>query len=71
MSDERPQKPIQKSRRDARFRCGAKNSHPGLAKVAETVSNIKGAWIKGTKVVVKDGAVAEWRVTLAVTFIVD
>jgi flavin-binding protein dodecin len=43
----------------------------GLAKVGETVSNIEGAWIKGTKVVVKDGAVAEWRVTLAVTFIVE
>jgi len=43
----------------------------GLAKVAETVSNIEGAWIKDTKAVVKDGVIDEWRVTLAITFIVD
>jgi len=42
----------------------------GLAKAAESVDNIEGAWVKDTKVVVQDGAVAEWRVTLAVTFIV-
>lgn len=43
----------------------------GIAKAAETISNIEGAWVKDTKVVVRDGGVAEWRVTLAVTFIVD
>lgn len=43
----------------------------GIAKASETVKNIEGAWVKDTKVVVRDGSVAEWRVTLAVTFIVD
>ena len=43
----------------------------GIAKVSETVKNIEGAWVKDTKAVVRDGAVTEWRVTLAVTFIVD
>jgi flavin-binding protein dodecin len=43
----------------------------GIAKAGETVKNIEGAWVKDTKVVVRDGSVAEWRVTLAVTFIVD
>lgn len=43
----------------------------GIAKAAETINNIEGAWIKDTKVLVRDGAVAEWRVTLALTFIVD
>ncbi len=43
----------------------------GIAKVSETVNNIEGAWVKDTKAVVRDGAVTEWRVTLAVTFIVD
>jgi flavin-binding protein dodecin len=43
----------------------------GIAKVSETVKNIEGAWIKDTKAVVRDGSVTEWRVTLAVTFIVD
>lgn len=43
----------------------------GIAKVSETVNNIEGAWVKDVKAVVRDGAVAEWRVTLAVTFIVE
>lgn len=43
----------------------------GVAKVAETVKGIEGAWVKDTKAVIRDGKVAEWRVTLAVTFIVD
>ncbi len=42
----------------------------GVAKAAETVNNIEGVWIKDTKAVVRDGAVTEWRVTLAITFIV-
>lgn len=43
----------------------------GIAKAAETVTGIEGAWVKDTKVVVADGKVTEWRVTLAVTFIVS
>lgn len=43
----------------------------GISKVSETVSGIEGAWIKDTKVVAQDGRVTEWRVTLAVTFIVS
>ena len=43
----------------------------GIAKVAETVKRVEGAWVKDTKVVVSDGRVAEWRVTLAVTFVVE
>lgn len=42
----------------------------GIAKVGETVSGIEGAWVKDTKVVVRDNKVTEWRVTLAVTFLV-
>lgn len=42
----------------------------GVAKAAETVNNIEGVWIKDTKAVVRDSAVTEWRVTLAITFIV-
>ena len=42
----------------------------GIAKVGETVKNIESAWVKDTKVVVRDGHVAEWRVTLVVSFIV-
>lgn len=43
----------------------------GIAKASETVSGIEGAWVKDTKVVVQGGNVTEWRVTLAVTFLVQ
>lgn len=44
----------------------------GLKKTAETVKNIKGAWVNEIKVVT-DGAgeVTEWRVNLRITFIVE
>ena len=43
----------------------------GVAKASETIKGIKGVWIKGTKGVVNDNRVTEWRVTLKITFIVD
>ncbi len=43
----------------------------GIAKVSETVKGIEGAWVKDTKAVVRNAKVTEWRVTLAVTFIVS
>lgn len=43
----------------------------GIAKASETVNGIEGAWVKGTKVVVRDNRVTEWRVHLKVTFIVS
>ena len=42
----------------------------GIAKVSETVTGIEGVWVKDTKAIVLDGKVTQWRVTLAVTFIV-
>ena len=42
----------------------------GIGKMSETVDNIQGAWVKEQKVVVKDGEVDEYRVTMMVTFIV-
>jgi flavin-binding protein dodecin len=43
----------------------------GLAKASETVHNIEGAWVKEQKVTTNDGSVAEYRVDLAVTFLLD
>jgi flavin-binding protein dodecin len=44
----------------------------GLRKCAETVKNIKGAWINETKVKCgPDGTITEWRVNLRISFIVD
>jgi hypothetical protein len=43
----------------------------GIAKVGETVKGIEGAWVKGTKLVIRDNAIVEWRVMMKVTFLVD
>ena len=44
----------------------------GLKKTAETVKNIKGAWVNEIKVVTDEGGnVQEWRVNLRVSFIVN
>ncbi|GAB2503552.1 hypothetical protein GCM10027084_17400 [Pseudoxanthomonas sangjuensis] len=43
----------------------------GLKKTAETVKNIKGAWVNETKVVTDDsGNITEWRVNLRISFVV-
>ena len=41
----------------------------GIARAAKTLKNVEGAWIKGQKVIVKKGKIAEYRVNLKVTFI--
>ena len=44
----------------------------GLAKCAESVKNIRGAWISETKVETDAGGnITAWRVNLRVTFVVD
>jgi flavin-binding protein dodecin len=44
----------------------------GLKKCAESVKNIKGAWVNETKVVTDDaGNVLEWRVNMRVSFVVE
>jgi hypothetical protein len=42
----------------------------GISKMSKSVDKIEGAWIKEQKVVVKDGEVTAYRVTMKVTFIV-
>ncbi len=41
----------------------------GVARAAETLKNVEGAWIQDQKVVVKNGKIVEYRVNLKVTFI--
>ena len=43
----------------------------GIAKAAETVQGIEGAYIKDQKVLVTDGAVTGFRVHMKVTFTLD
>ncbi len=42
----------------------------GIAKVAETVQNIQGAWVNEQSVVVNGNKVTEYRVNMKVTFLV-
>jgi flavin-binding protein dodecin len=44
----------------------------GLKKAAESVKNIKSAWVNEIKAVTRDdGTITEWRVNMKVNFIVD
>ena len=43
----------------------------GIAKVTETVKNVQGAWINEQKVVIRDNQIAEYRVNLKISFLVE
>jgi flavin-binding protein dodecin len=43
----------------------------GVAKAAETIGHIRGAWLANQEVVVEDGKVQTYRVHLRVTFILN
>lgn len=43
----------------------------GITKAAETVHEIRSAWVEGQQVKVKDGKVIAYRVDLKVTFVLD
>lgn len=41
----------------------------GIERANKTLKNVQGAWVKDQKVVVKDGAITEYRVTMKITFV--
>ena len=41
----------------------------GIKRFSETIDRVEGAWVKEQKIVVKDGDVSEYRVTMKVTFV--
>lgn len=43
----------------------------GIERAGKTLEHIQGAWVKDQKVSVADGKIAEYRVTLKVTFILE
>lgn len=43
----------------------------GVKRASKTLKNVEGAWVQDMKVVVKDGEIAEYRVVLKVTFILE
>ena len=43
----------------------------GIERAHKTLKNVRAAWIKDHEVMVEDGKIAEYRVTLKVTFVLD
>ncbi len=42
----------------------------GVGRAADTIDQVKGAWIKEQKVVIEGGKIKEYRVNMSVTFVV-
>ncbi|MDH3337644.1 MAG: dodecin family protein [Gammaproteobacteria bacterium] len=43
----------------------------GIKRFSKTINHVEGAWVKEQKIVVKNGEVSEYRVTMKVTFLLD
>jgi flavin-binding protein dodecin len=43
----------------------------GIQRASQTIKNIRGAWVKETKVNVVDGEITEFSVTMIVTFVLE
>ena len=43
----------------------------GISRANNTLNNVEGAWIQEQKVVVRNGEVAEYRVNMKVTFVLE
>ena len=43
----------------------------GIERAARTLDNVKGAWVQDQKVVVENGIIADYRVTLKITFVLN
>jgi len=41
----------------------------GVKRYSKTIDNVEGAWVKEQKVLVKDGDISEYRVTMKVSFV--
>jgi flavin-binding protein dodecin len=41
----------------------------GIARANKTLQNVKSAWVEDQKVVIENGKIIEYRVTLKVTFV--
>ena len=43
----------------------------GVKRAAETLKNVEGAWVQDQKVIIRDGKIAEYRVNLKVSFVLE
>jgi hypothetical protein len=43
----------------------------GINRAAKTVHNMRSAWVNEQSIVIRDDQIAEWRVNLRITFVVE
>jgi len=43
----------------------------GIDRASKTLKNVRGAWVKEQKVIVKEGKIVQYRVDLMVTFLLE
>lgn len=43
----------------------------GIRRADSTLDNVEGAWVQDIKCLVKNGKIAEWRVNMKVTFLLN
>jgi flavin-binding protein dodecin len=43
----------------------------GIKRASETIRGIQGAWIQDQKVVINEGKIAEYRVNMKISFVLD
>lgn len=42
-----------------------------IARASKTLKNVQGAWVRDQKVVVRDNKIAEYRVNMKITFVLE
>lgn len=43
----------------------------GIERAARTLDNLTGAWVQDQKVIVENGVISEYRVTMKITFVLN
>lgn len=43
----------------------------GVGRASETVKNLQGAWVKDHKLILEDGKIASYRVSMRITFVLE
>ncbi|HEY9093193.1 dodecin family protein [Parasphingorhabdus sp.] len=43
----------------------------GIERASKTIEGISGVWVKDTKATIKNNKIEEWRLTLAITFVLN
>ena len=43
----------------------------GIERASKTIDGIQGVWVKDTKATIENNKIADWRLTLAITFVLN